>query len=45
MLNIYFCNRVDHVKSSVLFEIHTLLNESFRVLQLPRHQSNLTANG
>ena len=32
-------------KSSVLFEIHTLLDKSFRVLQLPTHLSNLTANG
>ena len=32
-------------KSSVLFGIHTLLDKSFRVLQLPTHLSNLTANG
>ena len=32
-------------KSSVLFEIHALLDKSFRVLQLPTHLSNLTANG
>ena len=33
------------VKSSVLFGTHTLLNKSFRALQLPVHISNLTANG
>ena len=32
-------------KSSVLFGIHTLLDKSFRVLQLPTHLSNLTENG
>ena len=32
-------------KSSVLFGIHTLLDKSFRVMQLPAHLSNLTANG
>ena len=32
-------------KYSVLFGIHTLLDKSFRVLQLPTHPSNLTANG
>ena len=32
-------------KSSVLFITHTLLDKSLRVLQLPTHQSNLTANG
>ena len=32
-------------KSPVLFGIHTLLDKSFRVLQLPTHLSNLTANG
>ena len=32
-------------KSCVLFGIHTLLDKSFRVLQLPTHQSKLTANG
>ena len=31
--------------SSILFESHTLLDKSFRVLQLPTHQSNLIANG
>ena len=32
------------IKSSVLFGIHTLLDKSFRVLQPPTHQSNLTAS-
>ena len=32
-------------KSSVLFGTDTLLDESLRVLQLPTHLSNLTANG
>ena len=32
-------------KSSDLFEIYTLLHKSLRVLQLPTHLSNLTANG
>ena len=32
-------------KSSVLFGIHTLLDNSLIVLQLPAHLSNLTANG
>ena len=32
-------------KSSVLFGTHTLLDQSFRVLHLPTHLSNLTANG
>ena len=32
-------------KTSVLFGTHTLLDKSFRVLQLPTHQSNLTAGG
>ena len=32
-------------KSSVLFGTHTLLDKSLRVLQLPTHLSNLTANG
>ena len=32
-------------KTSVLFGTHTLLDKSFRVLQLPTHQSNLTAVG
>ena len=32
-------------KSSVLFGTHALLDKSLRVLQLPTHQSNLTANG
>ena len=32
-------------KSSVLFGTHTLLNKLLRVLKLPAHQSNLTANG
>ena len=31
-------------KSSVLFRIHTLLDESIRILQLPAHLSNLTVN-
>ena len=30
------------VESSVLFGIHTLLDKSFRVLQIPVHMSNLT---
>ena len=30
-------------KASVLFGTHTLLDKSFRVLQLPTHLSNLTA--
>ena len=32
-------------KSSVLFETHTLLGKSLRVLQLLAHLSNLTSNG
>ena len=32
-------------KSPVLFETHTLLDKSLRVLQLPTHLSKLTANG
>ena len=32
------------VKSSVLFETHTLLDKSLRVLKLPTHLSNI-ANG
>ena len=32
-------------KSFVLFGTHTLLDKSFRVLQLPTHLSNSTANG
>ena len=32
------------VKSYVLFGIHTLLDKSFRLLRLPTHLSNLTAN-
>ena len=32
-------------KSSTLFETSTLLDQSFKVLQLPTHLSNLTANG
>ena len=32
-------------KSSVLFEIHSLLDKSLRVLELPTHLSDLTANG
>ena len=32
-------------KSSVLFETHTLLDKSFRLLQLSTHLSNFTANG
>ena len=31
-------------KSSVLLGRHTLLDKSLRVLQLPTHLSNLTAN-
>ena len=31
-------------KSSILFGTLTLLGKSFRVLQLPTHLSNLTAN-
>ena len=31
-------------KSFVLFEIHTLLDKSLKVLQLPAHLSNLTVN-
>ena len=31
--------------SSVLFGMHTLLDKSFRVLQLPKHLFNLTKNG
>ena len=30
---------------SVLFEIHTLLDKSLRVLQLQTHLTNLTVNG
>ena len=33
------------LESTVLFGIHILLDKSFRVLQLPTHLSNLTANG
>ena len=32
-------------KSYVSSGIHTLLDKSFRVLQLPKDQSSLTANG
>ena len=32
-------------KFSVLFGTHTLLDKLLRVLQLPTHLSNLTANG
>ena len=32
-------------ESSVLFGTHTLLDKSFRLLQLPTHLSNLTVNG
>ena len=32
-------------KPSVLFETHTLLDKSLRVLQLPKNLSNLTENG
>ena len=32
-------------KSSILIGPHTLLDKSLRVLQLPTHRSNLTANG
>ena len=31
-------------KSSILFETHTLLDKSLRVLQLPTRISKLTAN-
>ena len=31
-------------KLSVLFGTHTLLDKSFRILQLPTHLSNLTEN-
>ena len=31
--------------SSALFGTHTLLDKSFRVLQLPTHPPNLTKNG
>ena len=33
------------LKSSILFGTHTLLDKSLRVLKLPAHLSNLTANG
>ena len=32
-------------KSYVLFGTHPLLDKSLKVLQLPTHVSNLTANG
>ena len=32
-------------KTSVLFGTHTLLDKLLRVLQLPTHLSNLTADG
>ena len=32
-------------KSSVLIGTHTLLDKSLRVLQVPTHLSNLTADG
>ena len=32
-------------KSSVLFGMHTLLDKSARVLQLPKYLSSLTENG
>ena len=32
-------------KSFALFGMHTVLDKSFRVLQLPTHLPNLTANG
>ena len=32
-------------KSFVLFGMHTLLDNSLIMLQLPTHLSNLTANG
>ena len=32
-------------KSSVSFGTHTLFDKSLRVLQLPKHLYNLTANG
>ena len=31
--------------SSVLFGTHNLLDNSFRILQLPTHPPNLTENG
>ena len=31
-------------KSSVLFGTHTLLEKTLRLLQIPTHLSNLTAN-
>ena len=31
-------------ESSVLFRLHTLLDKSLRVLQLPTHLSKLTVN-
>ena len=31
-------------KSSVLFEMHALLDKSIKVFQLPKHLSNLTEN-
>ena len=33
------------LKTSALFVIHTLLDKSLRVLQLPKLLSNLTGNG
>ena len=32
-------------KSSFLFRTYTLLDKSLRILQIPTHPSNLTANG
>ena len=32
-------------KSSVLFGTHTLLDRSLKLLELPKHLFNLTANG
>ena len=32
-------------KTSVMFGTHALLDKSLRVLQLPTHLPNLTANG
>ena len=31
-------------KSSVLFQTHNLLGKLIRILKLPRHKSNLSAN-
>ena len=32
-------------ESSVMFGTYNILDKSFRVLKLPKHLSNLTANG